>query len=978
MSVFAGPEEIDTGPAKQRAVLAMLLCAEGAYVARRDIVRGVWGGSAPATAPQVVVTYVARLRKTLEPGRAHRSRATVLLSRGDAYALPAEPGDVDARRFEQAWQEARTRRSEGDLDGCARELERGLALWRGPALDGVPGPHAERQRRRLEELRLAGQEERYALRLEQGRHHEIVPELSALAAAHPLRERVRALLMLALHRADRQAEALAVFQDSWRTLVEQAGVEPGRELRDLQRRILEGDPGLRPADPGASSAVRPVTSQLPADTSDFVGRRSELVEIRKLAGRTGTRQPAKAPGAVPASGTVPRIAVITGPGGIGKTTLAVHAAHQLGARYPDGHLYARLDGDGEHSVRPEAVLGRLLEDLGVPADRLPAGLERRTTLYRTVTAGRRLLLLLDDARRAAQVRPLLPASGDCLVLVTSRSRLTDLSTRTVLRLRPLDRQEAHGLLRQAVGAAPVDGEPASVEDVLHVCSGHPLALRVVAARVAGRPPGAFGAMARRLRDEERRLGELAAGDLAVASSLQVSYDSLPDAESRSAFRLLSLLAVPDLSVSDAAAALGVTDHRAEGHLEALTDAHLLEVFLPDSGGDAQGPPVRVEHHRYRYHDLLRVFGRGLGGGLARAATLNVMLGRLTRSHLAAVHAADLLLRPGHSAGKRYQGPGTPYAEHHFTTPEEALAWLEEARGTVLGAALQAAATGAVPPAALAELTTRIRGFLQRCGHWRDWERLARETVRLARAHPEPDPLAEATGRLELGTLAAARHHLDEARDELRASAHLFVSAGDTRGEARALNNLGLVHLERGEYAEAAARLERALEIHRTTHQPADAAIALDNLALLHLRQGALDRAEQACVDGLALHEDSGTPESASATLNILGLIRCGQHRHTEAVDCQRRSRDLARAQGNVYREAYALLDAATAHRALGHWRDAIECGEQALDLRLRLGDPHGTATAFTELATTLDAAGHSDRAEACRTEARAALDTTAG
>ncbi|MCX2184588.1 tetratricopeptide repeat protein [Streptomyces sp. SKN60] len=975
MRVFAGAEEIDTGPAKQRAVLAMLLCADGAYVARRDIVRGVWGTSAPATAPQVVVSYVARLRKALEPDRARRSRATVLLSRGDAYALPAGPGDVDARLFEQAWQAARTRRAEGDLDGCARELERGLALWRGTALDGIPGPHAERQRRRLEEVRLAGQEERYALLLEQGRHHEIVPELSALAAAHPFRERVRSLLMLALHRADRQAEALAVFQDTWRTLVEEAGVEPGPELRDLQRRILEGDPGLRPTGPVAL-AVRTVTSQLPADTSDFVGRRSELVEIRKLAGRTGARPPARSPGAPAAGGTVPRIAVITGPGGIGKTTLAVHAAHQLGVRYPDGHLYARLDGDRDHPVRPEAVLGRLLEDLGVPADRIPAGLERRTALYRTVTAGRRLLLLLDDARRAAQVRPLLPASGDCLVLVTSRSRLTDLSTRTVMRLSPLDRQEARGLLRQAVGAGPVDGEPASVEDVLQVCSGHPLALRVVAARVAGRPPGAFGSIARRLRDEERRLRELAAGDLAVASSLQAGYDSLPDAEAKSAFRLLSLLAVPDLGVSDAAAALGVTDHCAEGHLEALTDSHLLEVFLPDSGAGDQEPSVRVERHRYRFHDLLRVFGRGLSGGLGRDTSLNVMLGRLTRGHLAAVHAADLLLRPGHSAGKDYRGAETPYVEHHFADAEEALAWLEEARGTILGAALQAAATSAVSPAVLAELTTRLRGFLQRCGHWRDWENLARETVRLARA--EPDPLAEATGRLELGTLAAARQRLDEARDELRTSTDLFAAAGDTRGEARALNNLGLVHLERGEYAEAAACLERALGLHRSAHQAADAAIALDNLALLHLRQGSLDRAEQACADGLAVHDDIGTPESAAATLNILGLIRCGQGRHAEAVDCQDRSRALARAQGNVYREAYALLDAATAHRALGRCREAVECGEQALDLRLRLGDPHGIATAFTELATTLDAAGHPDRAEACRSEARAALDATAG
>ncbi|MEV6327872.1 tetratricopeptide repeat protein [Streptomyces sp. NPDC051909] len=709
-----------------------------------------------------------------------------------------------------------------------------------------------------------------------------------------------------------------------------------------------------------------------------MGRRRELVEIRRTAARATARQAARSPGAASASGTVPRIAVINGPGGIGKTTLAVHAAHQLGSRYPDGHLYARLDGDRERPVRPEDLLGRFLEDLGVPGDRIPAGLDRRVALYRTVTAGRRLLLLLDDARRAAQVRPLLPASGDCLVLVTSRSRLTDLSTRTVLRLGALATQEARGMLRQAVGADPVDGEADSVDEILQVCSGHPLALRVVAARVAGRPPGAFGVMARRLRDEERRLAELAAGDLAVVSSLRVGYESLADAEAASAFRLLSLIAAPDIGVSDAAAALGVADHRAEEHLETLTDAHLLEVFLPDRGPSDPGPRGRAERHRYRFHDLLRVFGRGLGGGAARASALTAMLGRLTRSHLAAVHAADLLLRPGHSAGTGYQGPETRYAEHHFETAEQALAWLEEARGTVLGAALQGAAAGAIPPGVLAELTTRIRGFLQRRGHWRDWEQLARETVRLARAEAGPDPLAEATGRLELGTLAAARHLLDEAVEELHASAALFTAAGDTRGEARVLNNLGLVHLERGEHAESGACLERALALHRTAGRPTDTAIALDNLALLHLRLGALDRAERACEEGLALHEAGGTPELAAATYNILGLIRCGQGRPAEAVECHERSRALAGGQGNVYREAFALLDAATAHRALARWREAIESGEQALALRLRLGDPHGIATAFTELATTLEAAGHPDRAEACRAEARTALDARAG
>jgi DNA-binding SARP family transcriptional activator/tetratricopeptide (TPR) repeat protein len=952
VSVFEGAVELDAGPAKQRAVLAMLLCADGAFLARREIVRGVWGGSAPATASQVVATYVARLRKVLEPGRGYRAGATVLLSRGDSYALPADPGRFDVRAFERAVHDAVRLRASGDLAGCTTELERGLALWRGPALEGVPGPHAARERGRLEELRLAGQEERLSVLLDQGRHTEAVPDLSALAAAHPARERVRALLMLALHRTGRRAEALGVFQDTWRTLVTEAGIEPGRELRDLQRRILDGDPEL-PVTRGEPVAVQATASQLPPSVPDFVGRRSELATLRRLVARAASAE------------AVPRIALITGPAGVGKSALAVHAAHRLADHHPDGRLYVRLDGTRPRPARPEDVLGRLLEDLGVPHHRIPAGLDRRTALFRTVTSGRRLLLVLDDARRGAQVRPLLPASEGCLVLVTSRSKVTDLDTRTVMRLSALDEHEARAMLRRAVGPERVDSEPAAVDTVLQVCAGLPLALRVVAARVADRPPGAFAVLARRLLDEERRLGELAAGDLAVTSSFRVSYDSLPNAESATAFRLLSEPAVPDLGVADAAATLDLPEDQAEGHLETLTDAHLLEAFLPAPGA----------RYRYRYHDLLRVFGRSLGHSAARRDAVTAMLNRLVHSQIAGVHAADRLLRPGHSTGIDYQGPQTSYSEHRFRTADEALTWLKAERGTILGAALQGAATGAVAPAQLAELTTVLRAFLMRCGHWPDWEQLADATVRLARA--EPDPLAEAIGRLELGTVAAARRQLDRAKAELLSSAQLFTSCGDHQRRARALNNLGLVHSDLGEFTAAAHCLESALDVHRAARQRLDTTIALDNLALLDFRRGALDRAEDLCAQSLAIHEADGTTALASATLNILGLVRNGQGRHTEAVECQQHSRALARAQGNLYREAFALLDAATAHRAAGRNRKAIECAEQGLRIRLDLGDPQGAAAAFTVLADALEAAGDAGRAAACRAEAAAVKETAA-
>ncbi|PBC76526.1 DNA-binding SARP family transcriptional activator [Streptomyces sp. TLI_235] len=953
--VFDDRAELNAGPAKQRAVLAMLLAAEGRPLSRREIVDGVWGCAAPATAPHLVATYVARLRKAVDPGRAHGTGPSVLLSHGDGYALPTPPEHLDIALFQRARQAARSRHGAGDLAGCTAELERALAFWRGGALEGVPGPHAERLRGRLEEARLSTREQRFAVLLERGRHHETLPELSALAAAHPCRERLRALLMLALYRADRRAEALAAFQDTWRTLVEEDGIEPGAELRTLRRRILDDDPALRPAAAAAPPRRLPAVSRLPPDTPDFTGRRHELAALSRLAARPGAKA---AGGRIVAAVAAPAVAVLTGPSGIGKTALAVHAARRLAHRYPDGRLHVHLRGSSDRPAAPGDVLAGLLEDLGVPRGRIPADTERRTALYRTTTAGRRLLLVLDDAADARQVEPLLPASADCLVLVTGRSRPDGADARTVLRLDALDRGEARELLRQVVGAERVDGETVSVDGILDRCAGHPLALRVAAAGawpVATTPPTAG-----RLRDAACRSGEPLADGPAVAV-LRAGYEGLADAGAAAAFRLLSELAVPDFGAATAAAALDLPENVAEARLEALADAHLLEVSRPPDGA----------HRRFRYHDLLRVLGRSLTGPDERQAELTAMLGRLTRAHLADVRAAGPLLRPADGAGDD-QGPNTGLGVG-FDGAEEAVHRLAAERETVVGAALQAAALGAVPAAALAELTGRFGVFLRRRGHWQDWEELALAGVRLARDGTAPDLAAEAAGRLELGTLAAARRRHDEATRELLASISLFGLGGDTAGQARAYSGLGLVYLERGLHGPATACLARALAVHRAAGRPVDAATALDRLAVLHVRRGDLESAERCCTESMAIHAANGTTESGSAAVNVLGLVRGRQRRHAEAVACQRRSRELARARGDLHREARALLDLAAEHRAAGERGEAVACAEEGLALRRRLGDPQGAAAAWTELAVALEAAGHPDRATVCRRNAAAEL-----
>ncbi|MFE0465497.1 BTAD domain-containing putative transcriptional regulator, partial [Kitasatospora sp. NPDC058965] len=471
LRVSRGRQVLEAGPAMQRAVLAVLLLAGGEPVAREQIVQGVWGSRAGANAPALVTTYVSRLRRVLDPDRPRRSLGGVLATRGTAYRLA--PGELDLHAFEAARSRARAEQAAGSPAQAARTLEQALALWRGAGLDGLPGPFAALHRARLVELRLAAQEEYWELALRLGRHHEAVPELRLLLAAQPLRERLCALLMLALHRAGRPGEALAAYGRLRQQLIGAQGMEPGRELAELQARILRADPELAP--PAAQPPVVPpavalrvlcLPAQLPSDLPDFTGRSAQLRVLGRLFG--GARRAAAVP-----------VAVVSGEPGVGKTALAVHAAHRLRAHYPDGQLVAGLHGADGRPVAAGELLHRLLTDLGVEPGELPAEPERRAALFRSVSSGRRLLLVLDDAADEAQVAPLLPGSASCAVLVTARGRLAGLPGARAVRLDRLAPAEAgrlwHRLLAEAQATGPADRR--DEEAVLAACAGLPLALR---------------------------------------------------------------------------------------------------------------------------------------------------------------------------------------------------------------------------------------------------------------------------------------------------------------------------------------------------------------------------------------------------------------------------------------------------------------------------------------------------------------------
>lgn len=615
---------LDIGPPKARAVLAVLLCRPGRVVAVDAVVDALWPYEPPATAVKNVQLYVHQLRRRL--GGAGR-----IVRRSSGYLLAAEPGEIDAQRFTRLVAQHRAAAADGGLDEARALLAEALGLWRDEqpytGLGDVPPVAAEAQR--LAEVRLAALHSRIDLDLRLGRHSELLPELGVLTVLHPLHERFWAQLMTALHRSGRPAEALAAFSQARQIIADETGLDTGPELRDLQHAILAGaragaraGAGTRPApepreQPGprperaAAEAARPdvLPWMLPPDTGDFTGRQPELAAITEaLAGRqhlAGARSPG-------ATGTAVPVAALTGQGGVGKTALAVHAAHRLAGRYPDGQLFAALAGTQPVPAGPDEVLARFLRALGVAETAVPGSGEERAALFRSLLAGRRMLVVLDEAADEAQVRPLLPGTSGSAVVVTSRARLGGLPGACHVDLAPLPPGDGYRLLARIAGPERVASSPGAARELVELCAGLPLALRIAGSRLASRPHWNIEDLTGRLADERIRLDMLRYRDLEMRASFAVSYRGLGPAGQR-LFRLLGSLEAPDVARSTAAALLGTSPAEADELLEVLADARLLKVTGPAEDGQ----------RRYRFHDLVRLYARELAeaeqsGGIVSA------------------------------------------------------------------------------------------------------------------------------------------------------------------------------------------------------------------------------------------------------------------------------------------------------------------------------------------------------------------------
>ncbi|WP_327227582.1 NB-ARC domain-containing protein [Streptomyces platensis] len=736
---WRGDRPLPLGPPQQRAVLAMLLLHAGRPVSVPQLVDALWDERPPPRAVGTVRTYISRLRGLLEPERAPRQHAQLLVSSGGGYALRLPGEALDAACFEERLVTARRLRRAGDTAGAYEQLRGALALPEGTALAGLPGPYAQRQRDRLTELCVTAQEELFDCGLElDGRTRPpggSIAGLRAFAAEHPLRERTQGLLMLALHRAGRRAEALGVYAATRRTLDAELGTGPGEELRAVYGELRERTESYGRAGPGTGPGTgrgagrvsgptpnapqiappSPVPAQLPPDIADFTGRTAAVAHLASaLRGAAGGRAPV--------------VATLSGLGGVGKTALALHVAHSVRACFPDGQLYVDLQGTGRAPADSGAVLTRFLRALGVAESAVPDGLEQKSALYRSLIADRRVLVLLDNARDSAQVRPLLPGAPGCAVLVTGRARTLALPGAGRVDVEVMDEAEALGLLGAIVGAERAAAEPEAARELVAVCGGLPLAVRIAAARLASRPGWALADLVARL-SEKRRLDELRVGDLGVEATFRVGYEALGPGLAH-AFRALALGSLPTFCRAAAAALLDTTDDAAEAAVEALVDAGLLEAHGED---------------RYRYHDLVALFARRLGERHESPAEREAAQHRcfdhvratfLTAARLIRPHGAppDLLRRPD-----RPDRPGRALAD-----ADAAREWLHAAHPRLYAAVERVldASPGLLGPTV--DLLTAWSYALRSTARHRELEPLIRRAVDSARRHG--DDMAAARAR----------------------------------------------------------------------------------------------------------------------------------------------------------------------------------------------------------------------------------------
>ncbi|MFI6418935.1 BTAD domain-containing putative transcriptional regulator [Streptomyces sp. NPDC050842] len=797
--------DVALGPAKRSSLLAMLLLRPNGAVNVGQLIDALWEDEPPTHAKTVLQGHVSRLRALLAEHGAEEY-GVELATQGSAYVLRIPESLVDVHRFEELVALAGVQRHPGD---AVRMLREALAYWQGPALTGtVHSRPLEAAAGGLEELRLASVEALAAAYGALGEHGRAAAVLRTEAVAHPLRESLAAALMLALGRAGRQSDAIDWYHRTRRLLAEELGVDPGEALAEAYATLLRSaEPAARvprPALPVEASVAFAAPEQLPRAPRGFTGRGAELAALDRAVG-----------------GVVAPLCLVTGPAGVGKSAFAVHWAYERRAGFPDGRLFADLRGFSD-TPAPEtaAVLREFLLALGVPALRIPEAADARGALFRSLTAGRRLLVVLDNARSSEQVRPLLPGGDLCATVVTSRDRLSGLIASDAARPVPLGHlppADSAALLATVLGEARVAAEPAAAERLAGLCDGLPLALRVTAARLAERPQWTLDVMVGELADEQVRLTLLDVEDVGVSAALRLTVQQLPDSAARM-FRALGLHTGSDLDRFAAGALAGTSPAHASGDLDRLAAAHLLAEAVPG---------------RWTPHDLVRLYARSVAPEADPEG-----LPRLLDHYLYTGLAADAAAEPG--SQPCYSLPADarrPAATREFEDRAAALDWYAAERPALEGAVAAAAALGLHDRAwRLALVQWPL--MLMRIGD--GWTPLLE--AGLASAEHEGDLDAQSRTRALLGWVLHEEGRDAEALVHLEKAPILAARAGDAVSEAIAYVNYAAVLDATGEHERAGLLMVHAVSLADRTGHPSTQVLTLHHLATHCLKAGEYDEA----------------------------------------------------------------------------------------------------------------------------------------
>jgi DNA-binding SARP family transcriptional activator len=938
---WVGGEPADLGPAGQRAVLGLLILAEGQPVSRAALVQALWDDEPPDSAVNILQTRVKHLRRALEPGRAARRPGSLILLAGDGYRLDAPPGSVDLAEFRRL---VRLAGSEHD----DRRLDEALRLWRGEPFGDVPvlGRHpsvialAEEHRTVLT---------RYAaVMLADGHTGRAVELLAEAAASRPLDEAGQARLIRAYRAAGRRAQAFDTFHAVRRQLAEELGVDPGPELTAAHEALLTEEPvrgtgtastrpGVAVRHPPPEARTAPPPAELPGDTGGFTGRQAELAELDRLAFDDGSP-----------------IIVLSGTAGVGKTSLAVRWGHRARDRFPDGQLYVNLRGyHPEQPVPAQDALAGLLRSLGLPADAVPADPDGRSARLRSLLAGRRALLLLDNAANVDQVRPLLPGAGSCVVLVTSRDSLAGLvagqgADRLELDLLPL--ADAVALVGRLLRSR-ADGEPEAATALAVQCARLPLALRIAAELAVVRGTAPLAALVGELTDRHRRLDLLATGsdpETDVGVVLSWSYGHLPPPAAR-VFRLLGLHPGPDIDGHALAALCGGDPAVTRKSVDLLARAHLIR---------------RTDDDRYVLHDLLQAYAARLAGGDDEREPA---LDRLLHHYRHTAQAAAETMYPAER--HRLVESSAPA----FGTAASSLAWLDAERANLVATAVHAERHGR--PAHTTAVTLVLLRYLEAGGHHDEAATLHLHALRAAAALG--DLRQEAHLETNFAVFLAQQGRYPEAELRLRRAAGLAAEISDPVAQARAFGNLGHVHERQGRYAEATRRLDDAIALCRAAGDATGEARALGNLGQVLLRQDLPGPAAARLRDAVAINRRTGDAVGEAYALISLGHIALRQGEHDRAAALCRTALELCRANNEPAGAGHALNALGLALVGAGDPGAAADLLRQALVTFSRLGERAGEADAGNSLAEALAASGQFEQARACH-ESALALATEIG